>query len=97
VLENFFRASRVRDTTVLARFGAVILEPRTDGTVQQFDIVRQGIERAGANGTMAKQVTVRAQVRTPAGGVVERDFVVTMERGSGPRPDRWFITAFRQP
>jgi hypothetical protein len=67
----------------------VIFEPRRDGVVQVFEVLDAGPE-AGSKG-----VTVRARVRTPAGQVVERTLVVTMQRGAGPRPDRWFITGFR--
>jgi hypothetical protein len=95
-LTNFFRASRARDTTVLARSAAVVFEPRRDGTVQQFDITESGAERRLADDRLAKDVTVRAQVRTPDGQMVARTYVATMERGAGPRPDRWFITAFNR-
>ncbi|MBM3817697.1 MAG: hypothetical protein FJW14_01580 [Acidimicrobiia bacterium] len=85
-LTDFFEASRVRDTTVLARTASVVFEPRRDGVVQEFEVVDAGAE------TGPKQVSVRAQVRTPSGQVVERMLVVTMQREPGPHP--WFITGF---
>jgi hypothetical protein len=95
-LASFFRASRARDTTILAGIAAVTFEPRTDGSVQQFEIVDFGEEQVQPDGrTIAKQVTIDAQVRTPDGPVMPRSFVVTMQRGAGER--RWFITAVTPP
>lgn len=45
VLTNFFRASRVRDNTTLANIAAVSFDPRTDGIVQDFEIVEVGEEQ----------------------------------------------------
>lgn len=45
VLNNFFRASRVRDNTTLANISAVSLDPRTDGSVQSFTITSMGQEQ----------------------------------------------------
>jgi hypothetical protein len=45
VLNNFFRASRVRDNATLANIAAVSFDPRTDGTVQSFDIANVGEEQ----------------------------------------------------
>jgi hypothetical protein len=39
VLTNFFRASRVRDNATLANIAAVSFDARSDGTVQDFEIV----------------------------------------------------------
>lgn len=39
VINNFFRASRVRDNATLANLAAVSFDPRTQGTVQDFDVV----------------------------------------------------------
>lgn len=38
ILTTFFRASRVRDSVTLANMSAVTLDPREDGTVQDFTI-----------------------------------------------------------
>jgi len=47
VLDEFFVASSLRDTTALARISLVVLEPRKAGTVGRFEIRRvSGIERA---------------------------------------------------
>jgi hypothetical protein len=45
VLTNFFRASRVRDNATLANLSAVSFDPRTDGSVQSFDITNVGDEQ----------------------------------------------------
>jgi hypothetical protein len=45
VLTNFFRASRVRDNATLANLSAVSFDARTDGTVQDFEIVNIGDEQ----------------------------------------------------
>ena len=45
VLEDFFRASRMRDNTTLGNFATVSFDPRTDGVVQSFDVVSASEER----------------------------------------------------
>jgi hypothetical protein len=39
LLISFFRAARVRDNTTLGNISAVTFNPRTDGTVQDFEVV----------------------------------------------------------
>jgi hypothetical protein len=39
LLEDFFRASRVRDNVTLGNFAIATFDPRTDGIVQSFDVV----------------------------------------------------------
>lgn len=48
VINNFFRASRVRDNATLANLAAVSFDPRTEGTVQDFEIVSIGEEQRRA-------------------------------------------------
>ena len=45
VINNFFRASRVRDNATLANLAAVSFDPRTQGTVQNFEVVNAGEEQ----------------------------------------------------
>ena len=45
VLNNFFRASRVRDNATLANLAAVSFDPRTEGTVQNFEIANVSEEQ----------------------------------------------------
>jgi hypothetical protein len=46
ILQDFFRASRLRDNTTLGNFATVSFDPRTDGVVQSFDVVAVGEERS---------------------------------------------------
>ena len=39
LLEDFFRASRLRDNVTLGNFATATFDPRTDGIVQSFDVV----------------------------------------------------------
>jgi hypothetical protein len=45
VLDDFFRAARMRDNTTLGNFATVGFDPRTDGVVQSFKVVSVGEER----------------------------------------------------
>jgi hypothetical protein len=45
LLINFFRAARVRDNTTLGNIAAVNFNPRTDGTVEDFEVVTVGPEQ----------------------------------------------------
>jgi hypothetical protein len=45
LLINFFRAARVRDNTTLGNISAVNFNPRTDGTVEDFEIAAVGPEQ----------------------------------------------------
>lgn len=85
LLTDFFEASRIYDTSVMARLSARPLNPRTDGTVDTFEIDRiDGTERG------REHVTVVARVRRFDGQVVSRQLVVTLIRKDG----RWFIQDF---
>jgi hypothetical protein len=45
LLTNFFRASRVRDNATLSNISTVQFNPRTDGTVQDFEVTNVGTEQ----------------------------------------------------
>ena len=45
VLDDFFRASRLRDNVTLGNFATATFDPRTDGVVQDFDVVSISDER----------------------------------------------------
>lgn len=45
IVQDFFRASRLRDGAALATFATTSFEPRTQGQVQSFDVVEIGPER----------------------------------------------------
>jgi hypothetical protein len=46
VLEDFFRAARLRDNTTLGNFATVSFDPRTEGAVMTFEVVSVSQERA---------------------------------------------------
>ena len=45
LLTNFFRASRVRDNATLSNIASVEFNPRTNGTVQDFEVTSVGAEQ----------------------------------------------------
>jgi hypothetical protein len=45
VLDDFFRASRMRDNTTLGNFATVSFDPRTDGVVQSYKVLNVSDER----------------------------------------------------
>jgi hypothetical protein len=91
LLLDFFQAARLRDTTALARFGSADFNPRTEGIVQDFDVVDVA-PLGDADNREARDVSVVAQVRRPDGSTEPRTLHFTMERrGDG----RLIITGVR--
>ncbi|OFW02817.1 MAG: hypothetical protein A3I61_11870 [Acidobacteria bacterium RIFCSPLOWO2_02_FULL_68_18] len=90
-LIEFFQACRVYDTTVLARLATVPCDPRTDGVVQSFAIVK--IERANGGADLARRVTIRARVRSWEGELSERAMTLDLERRDG----QWKVTSLTPP
>ena len=86
LLTDFFEASRVYDTAVMARLSAVPLNPRTDGIVDSF-----AISRVARSDNQMERVTVTANVRAFDGRVRPRQFVFTVTRRDG----HWFIQEWR--
>jgi hypothetical protein len=86
LLTDFFEASRVFDTSVMARLSAAPLNPRADGIIDSFEIER--VDRADEQ---HERVTVAARVRTFDGQVNSRRLVFTLTRREG----RWFIQEWR--
>jgi hypothetical protein len=95
LLDEFFGASRLRDTTELQRVSTVIFEPREQGIVRTFEITGVTPERLDGQQTITKEVTVAAPVILPDGQTVRKTLVVTLTRGSGSDSSRWMVTAFR--
>src|SRR5687768_14174563 len=87
LLTDFFEASRLHDTTVVARMSDVTFNPRIDGVVDHFEVT--GIEQADDG--LSEQVTIRAQVRGAGAQVVSKTMVATLRRQNG----RWFIASLR--
>ena len=94
LLEQFFGASRLRDTTALQRVSTVIFEPREQGIVRTFEVTGVSPEQM-LRGAVAKDVTVQAPVILPDGRTVRKTIVVTMQRDSGDRTKPWLVVAFR--
>jgi hypothetical protein len=86
LLTDFFEASRVYDTSVMARLSAAPLNPRTDGIVDSFEITR--VDRIGEQ---VERVTVTASMRAFDGRVASRQIVFTVTSKDG----RWFIQEWR--
>jgi hypothetical protein len=93
LLEQFFSASRLRDTTALQSIATVVFEPHQQGIVRTFEIV--SVVRAQRNGNAAKDVTVEAPVFLPDGGSVRKRLVVTIEQRGGDTSARWLVTGVR--
>ena len=96
LLEQFFAASRLRDTTALQGVAAVVFEPRQQGIVRTFEIAEVSPERVEQT-AVVKDVTVQAPVYLPDGQTVRKTIVVTMQRtGDQSGPWRgWRVVAFR--
>ena len=87
LLTDFFEASRLHDTTVVARMSDVTFNPRIDGVVDRFEIT--AIEQADDG--QSEQVTIQAQVRGAGARAVSKMMVATLRRQNG----RWFIVSLR--
>ena len=91
LLEQFFGASRLRDTTALQAVSTIVFEPRQQGIVRTFEIVRVTPERLEGQ-TPSKDVTVDAPVILPDGQTVRKTFVVTLQRAMGGSVHPWVVT-----
>ena len=96
LLDAFFGASRLRDTTALQRVSTVIFEPREQGIVRTFEITGVTSERVDGQQTITKQVTVVAPVILPDGQTLRKTLVVTLTRGSAVESSRWMVTGVRE-
>jgi hypothetical protein len=79
IVADFFAASRLRDTTALAKFATVIFEPRQQGIVASFEIERVTPERSDGD-MQVKDVLVRAVVRGGDGRAGARRLNVTLQK-----------------
>lgn len=89
LLLNFFQTCRVYDTTVLARMATASCNPRTDGVVQDFDMVSISSRQAAGVAGPVRDVTIRARVQPFGGPAVERTLAVTLEQVDA----RWMVTS----
>ena len=97
IVADFFAASRLRDTTALAKFATVVFEPREQGIVASFEIERVSPERT-SGGMRLKEVVVRAVVRDREGRSGERRLTVTLQKRGGTDDPHalyagWIVTA----
>ena len=86
LLLDFFHACRIYDTTVLARLATAACNPRTDGVVQDFDIV--SVEHVGGS-EAARVVTLDARVRPLGGSPAPQRLTVRLQQVDG----RWMVAA----
>jgi len=94
LLEQFFGASRLRDTTALQRISSVVFEPRQDGIVRTFEITAVTPERVQQS-VVVKDVTVEAPVILPDGRAVQKTLVMTLQRTINETDNAWRVVAFR--
>jgi hypothetical protein len=95
ILDQFFGASRLRDTTALQQIATVIFEPLQQGIVRTFEITGVTSERT-EGGRIAKDVSVDALVVLPDGRTVRKGLVVTLQRMKGDDGrGRWIVSGVR--
>ena len=94
LLEQFFGASRLRDTTALQAVSTVVFEPREQGIVRTFEIIDVTPERK-LQAAVAKEVTIHAPVMLPDGQTVRKTIVISIQREGGDRNSPWRVVAFR--
>ena len=91
ILEQFFAAARLRDTTILRELATTTFEPLQQGIVTDFEVERVVLVNA-----RKKTVTIDAPVHLPDGVKVHRRLVVTLEQGirseSAEAARRWIVT-----
>jgi hypothetical protein len=85
LLLDFFHACRIYDTTVLARLATASCNPRTDGVIQDFDIV--SVENVGGGSEAARVVTLDARVRPLGGSPASQRLIVRLQQVDG----RWVV------
>jgi hypothetical protein len=94
VLEQFFGASRLRDTTALQAVSTVIFEPLQQGIVRTFRITGVTAERVDGQ-TTTKDVTVDAAVLLPDGRTVQKALVITLQHARDDDFRRWMVAGVR--
>jgi hypothetical protein len=94
LLEQFFGASRLRDTTALQAVSTVIFEPLQQGIVRTFRIADVTQERLDGQ-TVTKEVTVDASVMLPDGRSVQKTLVVTLQHAGDDNARRWMVAGVK--
>jgi hypothetical protein len=96
LLDRFFGASRLRDTTALQAISTTIFEPLQHGIVRTFEVTGVTAQRTEGQ-TVTKDVTIDASVILHDGRMRQKTLVVTLQRASADRRGRWLITGIREP
>ncbi len=95
IVDRFFAAARLRDTTALSRLSTVTFEPLQQGIVVDFEVTNVTPEQEGI-----KHVTIAATVKLPDGRVVDKALVMTFRRGvltdDPEAARRWIVTAISE-
>ena len=98
ILNQFFAASRLHDTTMLAELATVEFGPTTHGIVTTFTITKVVPVKRGGE-IVSKDVTIDAPVKLPNGEVARKTLVVTIQRpeptGGVAARSRWIVTAIK--
>jgi hypothetical protein len=94
LLERFFAASRLRDTTALQGVATVVFEPRQDGIVRTFAISGVSAERMEES-KPTRDITVDAPVFLMDGNSVDKTLIVTIQRASADPASEWRIVGFK--
>jgi len=92
ILEEFFAAARLRDTTVLEQLSTTTFEPLERGIITDFEV-----ESVASIDARKKAVTIDAPVHLPDGSKRRQRLTVTLEQGirsqSAEAARRWIVTA----
>ena len=90
ILDDFFTAARLHDSSALSRVATVDFNPRTQGVVHDYEVSSVEVA-AGADGSETRRVILVAPIRRPGGEVVSTTLAATLERRGGV----WLLTAIR--
>lgn len=82
VLDDFFHAARIRDTTMVARVSDVDFHPGIEGVVERFDVEDT---RSTDGNDAARVVRLDARVRRLDGSIQDRQLTATLRRTSDGR------------
>ena len=78
ILDEFFAASRLRDTTALQSLATVSFEPHIQGIITSFAITK--VTPASGGGARSEDVSISAPVKLPDGQTLQKAFVITIQR-----------------
>lgn len=85
MLDQFFAASRLRDSTALSPVSSTLFDPSQHGTVLSFDVLSVHVIRPDL-----KEVHLRALVRPPRGEAAPKALSILLQKVEG----RWSVSGF---